>query len=184
MSPSQFKSDSALCVWSQKPRAKRPCNEYLERGAVWIARCVHKPVEDESVIASKQKCVLVIDDDPQVRVILSDALRAEGYRVATAENGDTGMAILADGRVDAVILDLVMPVTDGWKFLARRRSYALGTRTPVVVVSGSLVGDALEALQELGVYAWFAKPFDLPELLDCIANIIDTDDPDRGPCDE
>jgi CheY-like chemotaxis protein len=139
-------------------------------------------VEDESVIASKQRCVLVVDDDPQVRVILSDALREKGYRVATAENGDTGMAIFAGGGVDAVILDLVMPVTDGWKFLARRRSYAFGTHIPVVIISGSLVGDALGALQELGVSAWFAKPFDLPELLDCIANMIDADDPDRDRC--
>ena len=73
-----------------------------------------------------------------------------------------------------------MPVTDGWKFLARRWSYAFGTRIPGVIVSGSLVGDALEALQELCVYAWFAKPFDLLELLDCIANVIDAQDPDRG----
>jgi two-component system, chemotaxis family, chemotaxis protein CheY len=165
--------------------AEAPRQKALGERASWAGYCVDRayvftgPVEDENVIGHEQRCVLVIDDDPQVRVILSDALRAEGYCVATAENGDSGMAILDGGRVDAVILDLVMPVMDGWNFLAMRRSYALGTQIPVVIVSGSLVDGALAALQELGVYAWFAKPFDLPELLECIANIIEADQPDR-----
>jgi len=61
---------------------------------------------------------------------------------------------------------------------------AFATRIPVLIVSDRLVGDALGPLHELGVYAWFAKPFDLPELLDCIAKSIDADHPDRGRCYE
>ena len=121
---------------------------------------------------NKPRCVLIVDDDPHVRGMLSESLRAEGYTVTTAENGWVGLNVLDSGEVDVVILDLLMPKMTGWDFLERRYTHPFGSDVPVVVVSGSLADVVIPELERLGVYAYFAKPFDLPELLKCIGGIV------------
>ncbi|HUG55463.1 MAG TPA: response regulator transcription factor [Candidatus Limnocylindrales bacterium] len=115
--------------------------------------------------------VLVVDDEPTMRDLLETTLSEEGYEVRTAANGREALQVDAAWRPDLVVLDLMMPVMDGWAFLAERaRSSA---QAPVLVVS-AVRGQG----RPLGadVADFFAKPFDIERLLRRVSELV----PDRG----
>ena len=103
------------------------------------------------------KRLLVIDDDEGVRAAIVRALAPEGWSVAEADNGRSGLAALEDARPDAIILDLVMPEMNGFEFLAELRDRAWARAVPVLVVTakdltqaekGSLAGSVLRVLEK------------------------------------
>ena len=65
-----------------------------------------------------QNTILVVDDDPAIVEFVSDALRDEGYGVVTATNGVAALIAVRQYRPQVVVLDMRMPVMDGWAFLA------------------------------------------------------------------
>src|SRR5436853_7306737 len=77
--------------------------------------------------------VMVVDDEPQVRATVREALEYEGYEVSEAGTGAEALALLAAKPADAVVFDLWMPVMDGWEL--RRRVLAAYPALPVVEVS-------------------------------------------------
>jgi len=80
------------------------------------------------------KHILVVDDDPDIVLALTDRLSNLGFRVTTAGNGAEGMKILEHETVDGVILDLNMPVMDGMTMLTQVRQQF--PRMPVIIMSG------------------------------------------------
>ena len=112
--------------------------------------------------------VLVIDDEPQVRATVSEALELEGYDVAQATNGLEGLALLATHEPEVIILDLWMPVMDGWAF--RRAQLASHPHIPVVVLSALDLSS--ERLQELRANALIGKPFDLDVLYGAVHDVL------------
>lgn len=107
--------------------------------------------------------MLVIDDEPAVRDALERALRTAGYAVRTAVNGAEGLETAAELRPDVVVLDVLMPVMDG--FEACRRMRESGDRTPVLMLTArDAVGDRVEGL-DAGADDYLVKPFALDELL-------------------
>ncbi|HUL60967.1 MAG TPA: response regulator [Anaeromyxobacteraceae bacterium] len=109
--------------------------------------------------------LLVVEDDIDVREVLVDALRAEGYAVEAARNGQEALALLAVGPVpDAIVLDLLMPVMNGWQFReAQLRDTALA-RIPVIVVSASAPGS-------IGASVHLTKPFELATLIAAVERV-------------
>jgi CheY-like chemotaxis protein len=107
--------------------------------------------------------VLLIEDDVDIRDSLQQVLEMEGYRVTPAGNGKEGLDALALGPAPCVVLlDLMMPVMNGWEFLqAKRDTPQAGI--PVVVVSA-----AGERTQAAGAAAFLKKPVDLAVLLDLV----------------
>ncbi len=91
----------------------------------------HSPLQPETV--------LVIDDDRDVRESLSELLREEGYETASASNGSEALQLLSRAETcpAAILLDLMMPVMDGWEFLARKGRDARLSPIPVIVISAS-----------------------------------------------
>ncbi|HYY88050.1 MAG TPA: response regulator [Chloroflexota bacterium] len=63
------------------------------------------------------RCVLVVEDEAEIRFLLRELLVDAGYAVATAANGEEALDQMHEHRPDAVLLDLMMPVMDGWRFL-------------------------------------------------------------------
>lgn len=112
--------------------------------------------------------MLVIDDEPQLRATISDALTLEGYEVTTATNGAEGLALLASLRPDAIVFDLWMPVLDGWEF--RKAQLAAHPEIPVVVLSA--LDPRSERLAELRATAVVPKPFDLDALYAAVAGVL------------
>jgi CheY-like chemotaxis protein len=84
------------------------------------------------------KVVLVVDDDADNRKTVAEVLEHEGYDVVSLQNGDEALQYLrhADRHPSCILLDLVMPVTDGWTFLRERNSNPELQTIPVIVLSG------------------------------------------------
>ena len=109
--------------------------------------------------------VLVVDDEPQVVWMLEFSLEAEGYQTLSARDGRTALEEVREHHPRVVLLDIMMPVMDGWAFLEELREIPEHERPRVIVVSaGSSLRDRARAA-ELGADAFVAKPFNVDELL-------------------
>jgi CheY-like chemotaxis protein len=109
--------------------------------------------------------VLIIDDDDDLRDSLRDLLQRRGYRVETAEHGQAALAVLAARGVPCVVLlDLAMPVMDGWQFLSAVQADAALATIPIVIASAHGATHA-----PAGVAGVLRKPFDLDRLLQVVA---------------
>jgi DNA-binding response OmpR family regulator len=111
--------------------------------------------------------VLVVDDDPAIRGLVADALRAEGYSVDLAAHGREALEAIRARRPATVVLDLMMPVMDGFTFIEACQHEQLCDNVPIVVISA--VHEALERIQAVPVRAYMAKPFDLNDLVRTVA---------------
>lgn len=112
--------------------------------------------------------ILVIDDDPSIREVLSDVLSDEGYAVNSASNGAEGLIAIDHSLPALVLLDMRMPVLDGWGFARTLRDRGLSI--PIIVMTAAQ--DAHQWAQEVGATGFVAKPFDLNELLDIIGRVM------------
>jgi CheY-like chemotaxis protein len=122
------------------------------------------------------KCVLVVDDDWQTRYALRLALEAAGYGVLEAPNGEEALALLRRGPPPAVILlDMVMPVMNGWEFRQEQVRDPLLAAIPVVVFSAAYEA-APRAASSLGVARVLAKPVECHEALAAISDIFEAID--------
>jgi len=109
--------------------------------------------------------VLIVEDDNDTREMLGRFLELEGYTVETAENGKRALERLGSGVGACVILlDLMMPVMDGWQFRQEQIRDASLADIPVIVVSAA----GRERLEKIQANAYLSKPVDLDELLGCV----------------
>ncbi len=112
------------------------------------------------------KHILVVDDEEDVREFLRIALEHDGYSVTTAANGALALQRLAAEVVDVVLLDMRMPVMDGWAF-AEAYHRLPGPHVPIVVLTAAQ--DAATRARQIGAEAYLPKPFDLDDILDIVA---------------
>jgi len=105
--------------------------------------------------------LLVIDDEPQIRRFLGIGLRAQGYEVVEAATGADGLAALATGGADLVVLDLGLPDRDGREVLKELRSWS---NVPVLVLSVRANEGEKVALLDAGANDYLTKPFGMREL--------------------
>ena len=110
--------------------------------------------------------VLVVDDDPIIRTIVRDALEDDGCEVREAANGAEALAILDKETPDVVVLDMRMPVMDGWEF-ARRYRARPGPHAPIVCVSAAANTNAWA--EEISADGVVPKPFELRELVSVLS---------------
>ena len=110
---------------------------------------------------SDQAVVLVVDDDNAIREVVSMALAAEGYEVVAAPHGAAALDLLGQSRPNVILLDMRMPVMDGWEF-ARAYRQLPGPRAPMIAFTA--VRDVAERAAEIGADAFLGKPFELNEL--------------------
>lgn len=116
-----------------------------------------------TAVATKRKCVLVVEDNATIGGLLVALLREEGYRALRAWDGREAMKMARDRRPDLIVLDLSLPYRDGVDVLRDLRSNQDTVDAPIVVVSGN----ALQMTQEdrALVNDTIAKPFDIDRLM-------------------
>jgi len=115
--------------------------------------------------------VLVVDDDPDLVRLMSRFLALEGFTPVCASNGHEALAYLqAGGAAQVILLDLRMPIMDGWAFRRAQRADPTIASIPVVVLSGVV---ELEGLRDLEVAATFSKPVSLPEMVTAVRRLLD-----------
>jgi CheY-like chemotaxis protein len=121
--------------------------------------------------------VLVVDDEPDVRLIARLVLTSAGYDVIEADSGEAALAHLeGDSRPDAVLLDVRMRGIDGWETLRRMRNDPSQSDLPVVIFTAQLAA-AKDAPNEWKNYEYFlTKPFDPDGLLEAVRAAIGPQD--------
>jgi DNA-binding response OmpR family regulator len=110
--------------------------------------------------------VLIIEDDSEIREDLAEILSEEGFQVATAANGADGLRQLRQEPCCVVLLDLMMPVLDGWGFRAQQTKDPTIAAVPVLVVSGA--SDVPQRARALNAAGYLRKPFGLDELVKAV----------------
>lgn len=114
--------------------------------------------------------ILVVEDDPDLRRFLVDALGDEGHDIHQAASGAEALALLRGSTPDLILLDISMPEMDGREFReAQRRLPLPASRTPVVLVTG--VHDYTGLVEELHAAAILRKPFDLDALFRTVEEV-------------
>jgi CheY-like chemotaxis protein len=115
--------------------------------------------------------VLIVDDDPNLLDVTRFVIENEGVAVETARNGEEALALLRAGRLPVlVLLDLMMPVMNGWEFLAVVENDPLLQAIPIVVLT------ATERAQVPGASEVLNKPMDLQELLRVVERYVHGDE--------
>ena len=116
-----------------------------------------------------QDHILIVDDDAEIRSLLGDYLRKNGYKASVAADGKAMWTALARGKVDLVVLDLMLPGEDGLTLCRRLRA---DSDTPVIMLTAR--GEETDRIVglEMGADDYLAKPFSPRELLARIKNVL------------
>jgi CheY-like chemotaxis protein len=116
-----------------------------------------------------RRCVLVVDDDPDIRQVVRDALEEEGCIVAEAPDGASALEAARQEHPALILLDMKMPVMDGWAFAAAYQQEP-APRAPLVVVTAAT--DAAARAAEVGADGHLGKPFDLEDLCRVVGRFV------------
>lgn len=108
--------------------------------------------------------VLVVDDDTSILDTVSSILVAEGYQVMAAGGGEEALTLVRSWHPTLVLLDMRMPVMDGWA--VARSLHESGSRVPIIVMTAA--ESAKRWAEEIGAAGHLAKPFGLDELIACV----------------
>ncbi len=110
--------------------------------------------------------ILVVDDDESILEFVNLALSEDGYEVMTARDGKEAMQTVQRVPPDVILLDMHMPVMNGWEFAASYSQRSDNHAKIVVLTAGH---NAAGAAQEIAADAFLPKPFNLDQLLDVVA---------------
>ena len=112
--------------------------------------------------------MLIVDDEPDILLLLQMGVSAAGHETTLAADGDVALQRIREGTFDVVLLDLFMPVLDGWQVLEQLQGQS---RAPAVIVLSALP-DASRSLK-LGAADCMSKPFDMDNVVSAIARYTD-----------
>ena len=114
-----------------------------------------------------EKLILIVEDDRDLPRLMADVLEAAGYRTAIAANGSEALQQLRTNHPpDLILLDIMMPVMDGWAFREAQRKLPAAASIPVVVVTAD--GDSRQKAASLQAAGYIAKPISIDGLLDAV----------------
>lgn len=113
------------------------------------------------------KRILVVEDDTSIRELLVELLESEGYAVSSANNGLEGLKFLEHHRPDLILIDLMMPVMDGYSFRTEQLKNSKWAEIPTVVMSAE--ANAKEKMRNFNITAFLSKPVELDMILKTVA---------------
>lgn len=127
-----------------------------------------KPLLDHSMINQMKQCILVIDDNDDIRENTAELLELEGYHVIPACCGETGIRLAESQLPDLVICDIIMTGMDGYEVLQHLRQCKLTRKVPVVFSTCKSERSELSKAIELGVDDYLVKPYSEEQLFACV----------------
>ena len=128
--------------------------------------------------------VLVADDDPGTRQVCATSLSLYGYEVIAATDGQAAIELALANAPDVVLLELSMPVLDGFGVLAALRADERTREVPLVVLTAETGPHVLKRVHELGVAGLFMKPFDPGVVAAFVRGVVDEVRAGRTPARE
>jgi two-component system, chemotaxis family, chemotaxis protein CheY len=116
------------------------------------------------------KTILCVDDSPTIRKLVKKALEPEGYQVLEAENGQAALDMCDSQNIDFFLVDVNMPVLDGFGFVEKLNAEKTAcSQTPVVFLTTESGTDKKQRGKELGVRGWVVKPFEASSLIKLVS---------------
>lgn len=114
--------------------------------------------------------VLIVDDEPDIRLLIRINLVAAGYEVLEVGSGREAIDFIEGEEPDIVLLDLRLPELDGWEVLEHLKERGVIERVPVVAISAHASPMTKERAREVGFRSYVSKPFTPQELLEVVAH--------------
>ena len=119
-----------------------------------------------------QKTILIVDDSPSLRLVLSDLLINAGFLVLEAAVAQQALQLLDGRKIHLIICDLYMPGDDGLSLVQQLRELPAYKFTPVIMLSTETADDFKDKAYLLGAKAWVSKPFSPQQMLNAVAKLI------------
>jgi CheY-like chemotaxis protein len=123
----------------------------------------YKPLSMEKL---KDKVVLIVDDEDRNTFALSSYLEAIQMKIKTASNGEEAIALLENTPIDIILLDMMMPVMDGYETLSVLKHNELFKNIPIIAVTAKAMKGDKEKCMEAGAWDYISKPLDMKMLID------------------
>jgi DNA-binding response OmpR family regulator len=127
---------------------------------------------------TSEPVVLIVDDNPDILLLLETNLRRAGFGIVKAGDGEMALRAIQEDRPDIVLLDLMMPVLDGWGVLER----LVGKPAPpIIIISAATSQTNVDRAYEMGAVGYITKPFSLAEMVDKINQVLAAPHPAASP---
>ena len=120
-----------------------------------------------------RKQILVVDDDPLIVKILREPLEREGYHVRVASHGLEALQEVKTNRPDLIILDILMPMLDGFKVARLLKFDKRFKDIPIIVLTSRATEGERKMGQQVGANEFLYKPFRYPQVLDVVKRYLD-----------
>jgi DNA-binding response OmpR family regulator len=134
-------------------------------------------------VSPRKPHVVIVEDEPDTLLMLRLNLEAVGFETSLAADGGTAIRRIENERPDVVLLDLMMPIMDGWTVLAELRTWS--EPPPVIVCSARGSHRDIHRAHEMGAAEYIVKPFDVDDLIVAVREVLTSHPlPDRGPLAE
>jgi two-component system cell cycle response regulator DivK len=121
--------------------------------------------------------ILLVEDNELNRDMLSRRLIRKGYEVILAQNGQEGLEAAQNHTPDLILMDMSLPVMDGWEATRRLKEVPATSRIPVVALTAHALSDDREKARRAGCDAYETKPVELTQLIETIERLLSA----RGP---
>jgi len=130
---------------------------------------------------TKKKCILVVDDEPDIVTLVKSRLEANGYEVISAYNGKDGLEKAEESQPDMILLDLMMPIMDGYEAGQKLKENPKTKDIPLILFTAAAAEEvAKKGAETIEAIDYVVKPFDDAALLFLINRIADiTDKPKK-----
>lgn len=122
----------------------------------------------------RKKRILVVDDSEDMRFLLEQLLEDDGYAVILAEDGQEAISQAQQGNPDLILMDMSLPLMNGWEAVAYLRQQGPFRHTPIIAVTAHVSKSDEERAFAVGCNAHVGKPFDVVMLLQCIKEFVRT----------
>jgi len=123
-------------------------------------------------MAPESAKILIVEDSAAIRSVLVRLLKYNNYAVIEAPNGQDALANIEKDAPQLVLLDLSMPVMDGWTTLRAIRTLPIGVSLPVIALTAHAMNGDREAALEYGFDAYVTKPLDIPAFLRTLTELL------------
>ena len=132
----------------------------------------HGQIATRLPVRQEEQYVLVVDDSPSVRRVVSNVLKTAGWEVQTARDGVEALEVAAKKSPAAVLLDIEMPRMDGYELISTLRSQEQYRHLPLIVLTSRAANKHHQRAMQLGADAYLVKPYQDEELLNTLTTLV------------
>lgn len=167
---SHYESSLSPEGWEAQARVEFEVAGYPEDGL--SAEALFSKVEMAVEVSSKKRVLLLIEDEPDQAQLVQGRLRAQGFQVLLAQDGEEGLRKAAEERPDLILVDVIIPRMNGYETCRRLKSDPQLREIPVVLVSAYETEDFARRCKAVGADAWLKRPYDSTDLLATVRRLL------------